>query len=60
MPKVSNIDKPSYPRMKKIIEILDTPKLPVNTADQALTTETLLITKLNRIKKVIQIQNQTA
>ena len=60
MPKVSNIDKPSYPRMKKIIKILDTPKLPVNTADQALTAETLLITKLNRIKKVIQIQNQTA
>ena len=40
MPKVSNIDKPSYTRIKKIIEILDTPALPVNTADQALTTET--------------------
>ena len=40
MPKVSNIDKPSHPRIKKVIEILDTLELPVNTADQALTTET--------------------
>ena len=40
MPKVRNIDKPSHPRIKKVIEILDTLELPVNTADQALTTET--------------------
>ena len=57
MPKVSKIDKPSHPRMKKIIEILDTPELLVNTADQALTTETPPTTEFNRIKKVIQIQN---
>ena len=57
MPKVSNIDKPSYTKIKKIIEILDTPELPVNTADQALTTETPPTTEFNRIKKVIQLQD---
>ena len=57
MPKVSNIDKPSHLRIKKIIEILDTPKLPVNTAHQALTTETPPTAELNRIKNVIQIQD---
>ena len=56
MPKVINIYKPSDPRIKKIIEILDTSELPVNTADPALTIETPRITDLNRIKKVIQIQ----
>ena len=40
MLKVSNINKPSHPRIKKIIEIPDTPELPVNTTDPALTTET--------------------
>ena len=38
--KVSNIDKPSHPRIKKIIGIIDAPELPLNTTDQALTTET--------------------
>ena len=57
MPKVSNIDKPSHPRIKKLIEILDTPELPVNTADQALTTETPPTTEFNRIEKVIQVQD---
>ena len=37
IPKISNIDKSSHHRIKKIIEILDTPELP---ADQALTKET--------------------
>ena len=36
MPKVSCI---TY-QNKNVTEILDTPELPVNTADQALTTET--------------------
>ena len=57
MPEVSNIDKPSHLRIKKIIEILDTPELPVNTADQALTTETPTTAELNRIKNAIQIQD---
>ena len=56
MPKVSNTDKPSHPRIKKIIEILDTPELPVNTADQALATETPPTTEF-RIKKIIQVQD---
>ena len=30
IPKVSNVDKPSHPRIKQIIEILNTPELPVN------------------------------
>ena len=55
MPKVINIDKPSHPRIKKIIEILDTPELLVNTAGPALTRETLPTVKFNRIKKVIQV-----
>ena len=55
MPKVIIIDKPSHPRIKKIIEILDTPELLVNTAGPALTTETLPIVEFNRIKKVIQV-----
>ena len=38
--KVSNLDKPSHPRIKKIIGIVDAPELPLNTTDQALTTET--------------------
>ena len=37
MSKISNTDKPSHPIIKKIIEILDAPELPVH---QALTTET--------------------
>ena len=57
MLKVSNIDKQSHHRIKKIIEILDTPELIVNKADQVLTTEALSTTKINRIKKVIQIQD---
>ena len=57
MPKVSNIDKPSHPRIKKVIEILDTPELPVSTADQALTTVTPPTTEFNRIKNVIQVQD---
>ena len=57
MPEVSNIDKPSHLRIKKIIKILDTPELPVNTADQALTTETPTTAELNRIKNAIQIQD---
>ena len=57
MPKVSNTDKPSHPRIKKIIEILHTLELPINTADPALTTEAPPATKFNRIKKVRQIQD---
>ena len=57
MPKVSNIDKPSHPRIKKITEILDTPELSVNTADWALTAETPPITEFNRNKQVLQIQD---
>ena len=57
MPKVSNIDKSSHPRIKKIIEIADTPELPVNTTDLTLTTETPPTTEFNRIKKVIQIHD---
>ena len=57
MPKVSKINKLSHPRITKINEILDTPESPVNTADQALTTETPSTTELNRIKKAIQIQD---
>ena len=53
MPKVSSIDKPSHPRIKKIIEILDTPELPVNIAYQALTKETPPTTEFSRIKKEI-------
>ena len=57
MPKVSKINKLSHPRITKINEILDTPESPVNTADQALTTETPSTTEFNRIKKAIQIQD---
>ena len=57
MPKVSNTDKPSHPSIKKIIKVPDTPELPVNTADPALTTETPPTAEFNRIKKVIQIQD---
>ena len=39
IPKVSNIDKPSHLKIEKFLEISNTPELPVNTADQALTTE---------------------
>ena len=39
IPKVSNIDKPSHLKIEKFLEIPNTPELPVNTADQALTTE---------------------
>ena len=56
--KVTNIDKPSHTRIKKIIEILDTPELPVNTTDQALTTKTPHTTEFNGIKKVIQSQDR--
>ena len=55
MLKVSNIGKPSNPRIKQVIEVFDTPELPVNTADQALTAETLPTAEFNRIKKIIQI-----
>ena len=55
MLKVSNIGKPSNPRIKQVIEVFDTPELPVNTADQALATETLPTAEFNRIKKIIQI-----
>ena len=55
MLKVSNIGKPTNPRIKQIIEVLDTPELPVNTVDQSLTTETLPTTEFNRTKNIIQI-----
>ena len=56
IPKTSNTGKSSLPKTKNINEILDTPELPVNTADQALTTETPPTTEFNRSKKAIQIQ----
>ena len=57
MPKVSNIEKLSHPRFKKIIQILETPELPINTGDQVLATETPPTLEFNRIKKGIQIQD---
>ena len=38
--QVSSIEKSLQPRTTKITEIIDTPEWPVNTSDQALTTET--------------------
>ena len=55
IPKISNTGKSSHPKTKNINEILDTPELPVNTANQALTTETPPTTEFNRSKKAIQI-----
>ena len=51
MPKLSNIDRPSHTRIKKIIEILGASELPVNTVDQALTTEAPLPQNVVELKK---------